>query len=120
MKFTSSVTEDEYRSDLLGSKKFLFENPSGSMVLKALTEIYGELKSAYVLAHTPEQGEDIFHVLVNGESVVGFELPIDGSAPENVTVTPVKTYERMLGGSREGHLRLSLAQHLAKEEMVAK
>jgi hypothetical protein len=118
MKLTGSVTEDEYRGDLIGSKRFLFESSQGASVLRALSQICSNIRTAYVLAHTPEQGEDIFRILVNGESIVGFDLQQgDGErVASNVSVTSVKDYERMLHG-REGRLRLAVALDLSKKDI---
>jgi hypothetical protein len=114
MKLTGSITENEYRGDLIGSQKFLFESLQGARVRRALAQLCGNIRTAYVLAHTPGQGEEIFNILVNGENVIGFDLQNedDKCIPSNVSILPVKNYELMLHG-REGRLRLAIALELS-------
>ena len=72
-----------------------------------------------MLAHTPEQGEDIFRILVDGEKVVGFDLQHgDGDRiASNVRVLSIKDYERKVGG-REGRLLLAIALELSKKDIA--
>lgn len=117
MKLRASSRTDEYRIDLLNSKNFLLESPRGQLIMKIINSSCGQTRSAYVLSHTPEQGEDFFRILVNGHSVVGFELPHDSPVPIDITITPVESYERMLRGSKEGRQRLSVALLLSQTDM---
>lgn len=85
---------------------------------RALGEIYGKFVTAYVLSHTPEQGEDIFRVLVDGNTVVGLELhQSDGEPPvSNVSKCSLKDYERAV--SKQGRLQLAVALDLCKKDMA--
>jgi hypothetical protein len=120
MKLQNTETEAEYRQELLLSNKYLYETEKGQHALDAVRKICGVVKTAYVLAHTPEQGEDVFRIIVNGEKVVGFDLQDeDGNyAALNVSEHTVKAYERLLtGGSAK--MKLTIATALAKSKMLA-
>ena len=118
MKLTNSDTEKEYCADLIGSKKYLMESEKGQHVLKHVRKIFGDIKTIYALSHTPEQGEDIFRVLVNGERIIGFDLQDEAGQFEalNITTYSIKEYERLLTG-KMGKLKLAIALDLSKRDM---
>jgi hypothetical protein len=108
----------EYRSDLINSKKYLAETEKGRRVLSIIGDLCGNFKTAYALAHTPEQGEDIFRILVDGKSVVGFDLQHDDGTARNVNIMPVTEYRGYLS-DRDSKLLLSVALELSKQDMLA-
>ncbi|MCB6182923.1 hypothetical protein LIN78_05095 [Leeia sp. TBRC 13508] len=118
MKLTNSDTEKECRADLIDSKKYLMESEKGQHVLKHARKICGDIKTIYALSHTPEQGEDIFRVLVNGERIFGFDLQDEAGQFEafNITTYSLKEYERLLTG-KMGKLMLAIALDLSKGDM---
>jgi hypothetical protein len=118
MKLTNSVTENEYRVDLINSKKYLFESEKGKRVLEHINRIYGNIITIYALAHTPEQGEDVFRLLVNGEKVIGFDLQNEAGGFEalNITIYSLKEYEKQLGG-KMGRIKLAIALDLSSKDM---
>ncbi|AVK03430.1 MULTISPECIES: hypothetical protein [Pseudomonas aeruginosa group] len=110
MKFASSTAEKEIREALISSAKYIFKN---EFILKFLERVFGSLSSAYVLSHTPDQGEDFYVVLVNGSAVVKFELS-RGSAnaePENFSVIDISNYKGLIRG-RHAQLKLAIAIEL--------
>lgn len=117
MKLTGSATEQEYREDLLGSRRYLFESSEGQPVLDALRRVYGPVECAYVLSHTPEQGEDVFRIVVDGKIVLGFSFQRDGGEIQDLTTFSVKEYQRAVG-SKEARLRLAIALNLTDEELA--
>jgi hypothetical protein len=118
MKLTNSDTEKEYRIDLIGSKKYLRESEKGKHVLVHLRKVFGDIHTMYALSHTPEQGEDIFRILVNGETVIGFDLQDEAGRFEalNVTTYSVNEYERLLDG-KMARLKLAIALDLSNHDM---
>ena len=115
MKLTNSDTEKRCRSDLIASQKYLLESEKGQHVLDHVRKFYGDIKTIYALSHTPEQGEDIFRVLVNGEKVIGLDLQdvVGQFEALNITQYSVTEYERLLSG-KMGRLKLAIALELSK------
>lgn len=104
MKLRNSIAEDKYRESLIEGRRYFLESENGKKVLKRIEEIYGEVKSIYVLSHVPEQGgEDSYSVLVDGDKVISCDLQCDGGELSvcNIEGRPVKEYERGLKGKME-------------------
>lgn len=109
MKLIGSRTEDIKRRALVSSALFI----SGSeKIINFLTEKYGVVRSAYVLNDTPEQGVNIYRILVNGSFVVGFEFSREDEVISDVFDMSVFDYDRKLKG-RSDKLYLALALDLA-------
>jgi hypothetical protein len=115
MKLKNTRTEAEFRKELALSKKYLYESEKGQHALNAVRRICGEVASAYVLVHTPEQGEDVFRILVNGERIIGFDLQdqLGLHQATNITDLHVKAYESLLSGI-PARLKLAVALELSK------
>lgn len=69
MKLIGSHTENIKRRVLVSSELFII---GSEKIINFLTEKYGVVRSAYVLNDTPEQGVNIYGILINGSFVVGF------------------------------------------------
>lgn len=111
---TRSDVED--MTQLVNSKKRVFHPNSPNQVLEALQTIEENIQTAYVLGHTPEQGEDIYRILVNGQYVVGFDLQKNMSPVvlHNVKKYSVSEYQKLIAGGSarryfDAALRLSIA-----------
>ncbi|WP_139541137.1 hypothetical protein [Klebsiella spallanzanii] len=109
MKLIGSRTEDINRRELVNSA--LFIRGRGG-IINFLTEKYGEVRSAYALSDTPEQGKNIYRILVNGAFIVGFELSMEDGKISDVFECSVLSYLRELKG-RSNRLHLTLALELA-------
>lgn len=110
MKLVESGTEKKIRETLVSSISYVFGN---LVILAFLERMFGSLSSAYVLSHTPDQGEDFYVVLVNGSAIVKFELSRDCNAePENLVTISIDEYRKTLRG-RQSQLKLSIAIELA-------
>jgi len=118
MKLTGSITESEYREELINSRIYLFKSNSGVRIFKALIERYGNFRSAYILTHTPEQDEDVFRILIDGKEVVGFDYLHEKGDINNYIVMSVKEYDHAVK-SREARLRLAIALDLFHAEKGA-
>lgn len=64
MKLKGSKQEQDFRKELEGSNLVLAKDGKAEIIMNVLKVTFGELKSAYILNWTPEQGEDIYTILV--------------------------------------------------------
>ena len=80
MNFSGGDLEEKIKTTLISSATYVFGN---IFIRTFLERMFGSLSSAYVLSHTPDQGEDFYVVLVNGSTVVKFEISreSDNSGP---------------------------------------
>lgn len=74
MKLRNSKTERNIRDGFIKSHESLFNDDDKKRLLNVIREHFPEMKTAYVLGWTPEQGEDIYSVLINKELVATIEL----------------------------------------------
>lgn len=109
MRLTGSRTESIKRTELINSELFIKKNEK---IINFLNEKYGKIISVYVLAHTPEQGEDIYRILINGVLIVGFELSRGDDQLNEVFDMSVVDYSKQLTG-RSDKLDLAVALDLA-------
>ncbi|WP_434675202.1 hypothetical protein [Pseudomonas sp. D3-10] len=110
MKLIGSVTEMKIRETLICSACYIFNNV---IILTFLEGMFGPISSAYVLSHTPDQGEDFYVLLVNGSIVVSFELSRNcgDPKPENFVAIEIEQYRKKLRG-RHSQLKLAIAMDL--------
>lgn len=110
MKLVGSAVEKDIRETLISSVSYIFDNLT---VLAFLERVFGPLSSAYVLGHTPDQGQDFYVVLVNGSAIAKFELSRSFNAePENFVTISIDEYRKLLRG-RRSQLKLVIAIELA-------
>lgn len=109
MRLIGSRTESVRRNELLHSEELINNN---KLIVNLLGEMYGEIKSVYVLTHTPEQGEDIYRLLVNGNFIVGFEQSRKDKKISEIFYMPVVDYAKKLK-SKSDKLELAIAIDLA-------
>lgn len=69
-----SKTERDFRDQLQRSREFIFDSAVGSRLKEVLLSQYPAMMTAFLLGHTPEQGEDIYLVLVDSEHLLSVEL----------------------------------------------
>ena len=118
MKLRNTMIEQAYERELIASRNALFSSDNCRPILDALRQICGDVKVAFILCHTPEQGEDLFRIFVNGEKIIGFTLP-KGSADgkiEDVVILNVSEYRKLLRG-RPALIQLEAAINLTKLDM---
>ncbi|WP_159566198.1 hypothetical protein [Budvicia diplopodorum] len=109
MKLIGSRNELNRRNELLYSERFINKKTS---IVSFLNERYGEIKSVYVLANTPDQGEDIYKLIINGKLIVGFELSrIDGKISD-ISEMSVLNYTKQIK-RKSDRLDLAIALDLA-------
>ena len=115
---TRTRSDTECITRLVNSKKYIFHPDSPNQLLEALRTLEAAIQTAYVLGHTPEQGEDIYRILVNGEYIVGFDLQKNTSPVvlQNVKKYSIPEYQKQIsGGSSRRHLDTALK--LSMEDM---
>lgn len=108
---------DDLRAELLRSMELLLSGRTNPTLLKVLRAHWPWLKRAFVVYWIPEQGEDIYWVLVDSDQVAVVEVPrvvgVDSSK------IPVKT--ESVHNLRQGRLpvesrrRLNAALELIRE-----
>ncbi|WP_392565249.1 hypothetical protein RHO15_06465 [Utexia brackfieldae] len=109
MRLIGSRTESIRRSELLHSEELINNN---KLIVNLLSEMYGEIKSVYVLTHTPDQAEDIYRLIVNGDFIVGFELSRIDNKISEIFDMPVVDYSKQIK-SKSDKLELAIAIDLA-------
>lgn len=115
MKLRNTKTELDVRKQLERSRA-QFDDPEGSRIMDALRTVRPGLKSACVLRWTPDQGEEFFLVLADGEFIFNVEVDrVDMTAQPNVKEIAMTDYLRGLG--RMERLTLAVAQDLCKAKL---
>lgn len=104
MKLIGSLTEQTFRNQLIRSWESVKKDDK--VLYKAIENFFGEIASAYVLGCTPEQFEDLYTILVNGESVIYVEILREGEEVVRFEVNSVAEYEKEL---RYRRMRIQLA-----------
>ncbi|MES9962702.1 MAG: hypothetical protein ABW116_04130 [Candidatus Sedimenticola sp. 20ELBAFRAG] len=113
MKLIRSKAEKDYREQLIRSHKSLFEDEEKRRVLLALREYYPGMKSAYTIDWIPEQGEDIYRILVNANLVATVEVDrLDNDSQPFIEDISLDQYQRKL--SKSDRIKLAVAIDLAK------
>lgn len=111
MRLSGSITENGYYDQLTRSWESIKAGNGG--IMKALESHFHEITSAFVLGCTPEQSEDIYTILVNGQDIVTIEI----SRPERIEVsfstTSLRDYKRQ-AKSRQRSIQLAVALALSK------
>lgn len=82
-------------------------------IMSVLRKEFGEIKSAFVLNWTPEQGEDIYTVLVNASNIVYLEISKENDSLISFSVNSVREYEKRLRG-KPGRIQLAVALDISK------
>ncbi|WP_010497513.1 hypothetical protein [Paenibacillus elgii] len=113
MKLIGSITEQYYRAQLIEFNRSLFHDHSMKRLLGIIQQAFPEMKTAYILGITPDQGEDVYTILMNNDFIVYIELDRYNLETEPMIETkPVKDYKR--GLSRIGQIQLAVAMDLAE------
>lgn len=117
MKLNDSVTEQGYREQLIGSRQSLLNDSSKRQLHACLKRFCPQMKTAYILGWTPEQGEDIYRVLINVDTICAVELEHGQDEPTAIETIQLKEYENEL--SKTGRIKLAVALDLAAKDIAA-
>lgn len=112
MKLIGSLAEQYFREEL--SKSWSGLREPGNQLFSVLAGRLGLIGSAFVLNWTPEQAEDLYAVLVNGEEVVWLEISRSSGEVVDFQTTSVKEYGKSLR-SRQSRIQLAVALDLARQ-----
>ncbi len=109
MRLIGSDIEAKYRSELIHSNQVLFSERGNKRLLASINRAFPDMKSAFVLDWIPEQGEDIFSVLINNNKVAVFELSrSNDQLADACDVLTVGAYRRGLPKQRAIKLAVAL------------
>lgn len=115
MKLIGSNLEKQAREELERSHQSLFYDEANSRLLNSIKSEFPDMHSAYVLDWVPEQGEDIFTVLVDSDAVAIFELTRSGcEVAKASSVKAVSDYQDSL--RRNKQVKLLVALQLVSEK----
>ena len=117
MKLIGSKLENHIKEALINSKQRLFSSSNDKLLLKTLSKIKPNLKTAYILYHLIEQGEDIFTIITDDKSIIEIEISrVDSSVEPICEIINFHQYKKNLRGKR-GNLRLIIALYLINEDL---
>ncbi|MCV2884715.1 hypothetical protein OE749_08405 [Aestuariibacter sp. AA17] len=104
--------EVEFQKSLIQSQNALFEDVEKKRVLEALVSNFPDFSTFYPLDWIPEQGEDIYIILINKLLVVKVEVDkFDKDKEAHLEIISIKEYRKNL--SKIGRLKLAVALDLA-------
>ena len=97
MKLTGTKTENYFREKLICSHKSLYEDEDKSRILHSLKESHPEMKTAYVLEWIPDQGEDIYIILIDSEVIAKIEVDrFDMTIKPSIEEVSISRYKKNL------------------------
>ncbi|MFQ3789863.1 hypothetical protein [Halomonas sp. A29] len=101
MKLIGSDLEKQVREELERGHQYLFHDEANSRLLDSIKSEFPSMHLAYILDWVPEQGEDIFTVLVDSDAVAVFELPRSGcEVVKASSVKAVSNYQNSLSRNK--------------------
>jgi len=116
---TQSVSDERIVDDLKKSRERLLSEPESRELLSGLRrQLQSITRNLYVIRWIPEQAEDLYHVLVDGTTIVHIEIPrVRHDGAPAFKKWPVEAYmkERKAIPKRERR-KLELALRLARSE----
>ena len=116
MKLKGTLTEQRIRENLTESHFALFETERYSTVRNVLMASFPDMKTAYFLEHIPEQGEDIYTLLIDTDTIVEIEINrFDKDQAPSIELISFKEFR--FGLSRINSLCLEIAIDLAKKDI---
>ncbi|AIQ65423.1 hypothetical protein PSTEL_22220 [Paenibacillus stellifer] len=116
MKLRGTLTEQQFKEQLLKFHNSLFADPSYKRLLQLLQDTYEDFKTAYILYWIPEQGEDIYTILINNKCIAIIELDRHDMQIEPIIQT-ISIQEYQLRLSKTQQILLAVAQALSTEDL---
>ena len=96
---------------LLTSMEALFSGEINVLLPKFLRSVSPNLSFALPLGFLPEQGEDIYYILVNHENIMEIEIPRNNTSTLkdiNYTIFSVYDYKKNLSSRKRQELEVAL------------
>lgn len=115
MRLVGSRLEATYRESLTAGSRFLRDSDKGKRILNGLTDIYSEIKTAYILSCIPDQGEDFYVILLNENILIRVEVDrLEENADLVIEQLDFKNYKNRL--TKTDQIQLLVALELAQSE----
>ena len=116
MKLIRSKLEQELRDQLIKSNKVLFKSEVKSRLLEVIRSSFPEMKTAYIVHWIPEQGEDIYKLLINDRTIA--EIELDRYKAETKPIVKSKDVSQYLHGlNKQNQIKLAVALDLARHDL---
>lgn len=114
---TMTMRDRELLSIIDGARLQPDVKPHHQRLLDAVRSIVDQGQIYYVLTHTPDQGEDIYCILVDDGPVVCFELDRfdPGAPPADIEIRTLKEHEK--GAGKLGRAKLRLILERVRKEL---
>lgn len=116
MRLVGSKLEQDFRKELIESHVALFQSIEEKNFLNLLKINFKEMKTAYVINWTPEQGEDLYTLLINLDIIVKIEISRINQN-ENPIIEVFRLQEFQKGLSKLFQIKLAVAMDLAKKDI---
>lgn len=111
MKLINSKIEKDIRDNLQKYSPLIMED---NVIINFLIQHFQEIKSIYVLQVTPDQGEELYTLLVNGDKVIDFEISRIDNSIYDVHIRTVDEYSMEIK-KKSPKLKLLIALELSKQ-----
>ncbi|MBK5073450.1 hypothetical protein I2492_10850 [Budviciaceae bacterium CWB-B4] len=108
MKLIGSRTESLIRERLKIFEKIILEN---NVIYNLLINNFSEITHVYCLSQVIEQAEDIYTLLVNGKSIIEFELSRVDDSIREVKIESLDVYSKKIN-DKSSKLTLAIAVDL--------
>lgn len=116
VKLIGSKTEQDIRKQLVKSNELLFKSEENKRLLEVIRSLYPEMKVAYIIDWIPEQGEDIYRLLINEDIIL--EIELDRYNGEIEPIIETKSIIQYLQGlSKQNQIKLGVALDLANKHL---
>jgi len=116
VKLIGSKLEQELREQLIKSNQVLFKSEGKSRLLEVIRSSFPEMKTAYIVHWIPEQGEDIYKLLINDRTIA--EIELDRYKAETEPIVKSKDVSQYLHGlNKQNQIKLAVALDLARHEL---
>ncbi|WP_433943155.1 hypothetical protein [Paenibacillus sp. SN-8-1] len=119
VKLIGSKTEQEIRELLIKSNQLLFKSEDKITLLEVIKSFYTEMITAYIINWIPEQGEDIYKILINDSIIAEIELERNNSEIEPKVKT-ITISQYLKGLNKQNQIKLAVALDLAKKDLKDK
>ncbi|RAT97933.1 hypothetical protein [Brevibacillus sp. Leaf182] len=116
MKLKGSKTEQDFRVHLIKSHTSLFQDESNERLLSVLQKSFPEMRTAYFIGHIPEQGEDLYTILVNTDIIATIELD-RYNLGEKPIVGRLSLQDYSKGLSKINLIKIAVALDLAQRDL---
>jgi hypothetical protein len=116
MKLIGSTQEQNFRKELIESHTALFQEGKNKRILDILKANFNEMKTAYIINWIPEQGEDLYTILIGFDIIAKVEISRYNHDEEPIIET-IKREEYEKGLSKLSQVKLAVAMDLVEMDI---